>query len=837
MIVRSRSLVPACLLALSWAYGAPRPVVTTARAAHDLSLSEASSGIPVHLRAVVTYYDRQIDRRHGALFVHDASGAVFVAVQNSSELPLRPGTIVDVAGISAPGDYAPIVSEAVIQIIGQGKIPAKAPRVTLDQMLEGGEDGQWIEVEGVVRSVAYSKGNATLSLALSGGVVGATTVRDREFNYDTLIDSKILLHANVAPLFTKRRQLIGARLFFPDPSTIVIEDKALADAFSLPVRSIVNLLRFSAKVDLPHRVHVRGRVTLDWPGRFLCIQDDAAGLCTPASQPTPLRAGALVDVAGFPATAETTPTLLGAIYRATGDGRPVTPRAVTAAQALTGDFDGRLITIEGQLIGRDLAGLSPALLIASDRFVFPVLLPNAADGDRWALGSRLSLTGICFVQVDAGQASLSEGFAVPKSFRIYLPSLQDISVLEAPSWWTTRHLLLLLAVVASIGMAAAIWVLVLRNRVQRQTEVIRRQLDQAAALTEAAEAANRAKSEFLANMSHEIRTPMNGVFGMIELALDSEPTPEQEEYLTLARSSAEVLLRIINDILDFSKIEAGKLELDPAEVDLHNLLEECVGAFVPRTMEKPVELLCDIAPEVPVKVRADSIRLRQVITNLIGNAVKFTARGEICLRVVREAGARDVLMLGFTVEDTGIGIPAAKQKLIFEAFSQADTTTTRTYGGTGLGLAICARLVSMMHGRIWVDSEPGRGSAFHFTAEVGIVADQPSTEPLPGFPVLLVDCNESSRRILAQLLSSWGLQVTAAANELEVLGRLEATPFRLCLTDAEYPAFAAARIPVIVMSQRRRTAGSPFTFVSKPPRRDELRRLIADAALVRSEKV
>jgi two-component system sensor histidine kinase/response regulator len=439
---------------------------------------------------------------------------------------------------------------------------------------------------------------------------------------------------------------------------------------------------------------------------------------------------------------------------------------------------------------RSLSGSSPIGIFEADGhgslvYVNPQwqeisgLSQEQSLGDKWRSAvhpeDRLGVD-------DAWKAAVTQGSAIHREFRLQ-PAAGTIR------WVSTRAA----ALRHDDGVVAGYVGTLEDITAQKQAE---------ADLVRAREAAletARLKSEFLANMSHEIRTPLNGVLGMTDLALQTELTREQREYLETAKASADSLLAVIEDILDFSKIEAGKLELDPVEFSLRDTLNQALKMVSLRADRKQLELVCNVRPDLSDALVADAGRLRQVLLNLLGNAVKFTTHGEVVVDVATDSATDAVAVLHVCVSDTGIGIPIEKQALIFDAFTQADTSTTRNFGGTGLGLAISARLVQMMGGKIWVESDAGRGSRFHFTVLVGLVPSEHAATvarkeltDLRGLRVLVVDDNATNRRVLTGMLSHWQMLPSSVADGREALVRMASAHragegFQLVILDGHMP--------------------------------------------------
>ena len=454
------------------------PTLTTARQAHDLTSKEAARHYPVHLRAVVTYYDPDFGHDFSSLFVNDASGGIYIRFPANRIASLPSGTLVDVRGVSGNGSFAPYVELPQVQVIGPSHLPTRSFRVTHSSLFSGEDDGKWVEVEGIVRSVSLDERHVMLRLFMADGAISVTMMRQPGVSYSGFADAKVRIHANVAPLLSRNIfRMIGARLMAPDLSALEILEPAPANPFMQPIVPIDDVSRWDQISKTNHRVHLRGLVTLLWPGSSLCIRDGTGAICAQTTQDTPLAAGTVADVIGFATAEGEADVLTDASYKDTGKIGSLAPAPSTAEEALDGKHNSQLIQIDGLLIGRGLATSDTTLLLSAGPTVFTAILPKSMSGSQsngWQVGSRLRLTGICSVQLDEQSSAVGEGIAVARSFRVLLLSPADVIVVQKPSWWTPVHAVLLLTFALAATMLVLVWVITLRKRVSQQADQLRK---------------------------------------------------------------------------------------------------------------------------------------------------------------------------------------------------------------------------------------------------------------------------------------------------------------------------------------------------------------------------
>ncbi len=773
-------------------------------AAQVRALRSVSRKVPVRLRGVVSFYDPDFH----ILFFQDPTAGIFVFTPGFA--PVRQGDSAELEGVADLGGFAPAISEASFHVLGRARLP-DPPILSLVELFSGRFDSQRVAAEGVVQSVARHYHQPHIEMDVAAGRYRFVVHVPYPLSLPLpthLIDAAVRIRGVAGSVFNPMGQLAGVILYAPDLKDIQVLLPGRPAAAS-PIRPISGLLHFSLENEWEHRVRVRGTVEYQRArSREVFVADETGGVLVRTEQEERFQPGDRVEAVGFAVSGAYSPVLGSAELRKLGPGKAPLGVPVDAQQALGGEFDGRLITTEGYLVNRVIDAAQQTLTLESGNILFNATMERDGAADpltRLREGALLRLSGICSVE-------RGEHDALPRAFQLLLRGPADVRVLRQASWLTRERTTAVAGWMGGIAAMSAIWIWILRRRVRQQTAVIRSKLENEAALKLAAQAASRTKSEFLANMSHEIRTPLNGILGFAGLMAESELTGPQREHNEAVRSSAESLLAVINDILDFSRVEAGRVELESVDFSICKCVATAVAAVQPLLAEKGLATSVQIADDVPDWVIGDPHRLRQVLLNLLGNAVKFTVAGGVAVRVSlapeQEAAAArsDVApaprQIQFAVSDTGVGIPESQRELIFQPFQQADGSVTRRFGGTGLGLAISRKLVTMMGGRIWLESVEGKGSTLFFTAPlppgkapaenekpsvaagVPLPPPQPPSQPLS---ILVAEDNVVNQLLMRTLLEKRGHRVTMVADGVTALAAWRQDRFDCILMDIQMP--------------------------------------------------
>lgn len=801
------------------------PLLNTISAVRALRTAELERHLPVRLKAVTTGH------REGWFYAEDATGGIQVETTGPSP---KLGELVEIDGVTRVGQFSAAIDKCRLVDLGVGKMPEASLR-TATEMESGQWDGRWIAYQGVVRRVSPERSRMWLARP-SRDIEVVVAAGLPPTAVDQLAGAEVTVRGVCQAWFGTEPQARGVFITSPSLDYIGAEGGPRRHGFDAPELAANEVQRLNANGSETGYCRVHGIVTFA-EGRLLYLEDGGEAVRVETREPASVKFGDFVEAAGLRLPGARIPDIEGALVRRVGDKRtpevksfppdevptPGDPRAgLEFDEAEKEDLAGHLVSVQGEVLAVTRTGGNWSVLLENGQHYFRALARGDSGSAQWTVGGVVRVVGIC-VFLDRA-ASL--GFESAPDFQLLLPSpAQTTLVRPAPLWTAERAPWIVGSFIGACGLGVALVShLTWRNRrlsregahlsvenqqlelrvagrtldLKRAMRELEQQTEQAVEARKAAEAANEAKSLFLANMSHEIRTPLNGVLGMTGLLLETELSADQREFATTVKDSGEALLVILNDLLDLSRIEAGKVIIECAEFELCELIEGATLVVAERAQTKGLEILADLDAEAPWTVMGDIGRLRQVLLNLLTNAVKFTEQGEVSVSVELLNREKQACELRFTVADTGAGIDPAAQARLFGRFEQADPSSTRRHGGVGLGLAISQRLIERMGGRIQLASEVGRGSRFWFTLKLPLplvprTRWDPAAAEWAGKRVLIIDDNATLCGTLGRRLSGWGWEAATALSGAAGIAALKAAA-------AEGRPFAAALVDYALVS-------------------------------------